>query len=237
MNRVHKYKLDQKNERRRQIMAVPCPQCGAEAGAKCIGVSGLRKAPHRARSMAASQGAVVVGIRSGPNSEDRANEILAHGANVAADDVRDAFTWGAERCESPIERILLARFVHPHTRQNWDVRMCDVLIPPSGSIEHVQPPPIEGFYLWPQIKIGPHRVDFVFAAVTAGKEISYSIIECDGHDFHEKTKEQAQRDKARDRYLTGRGFRVLRFTGSEIYRDPEAVWDEIIKIALGLCDD
>lgn len=45
------------------------------------------------------------------------------------------------------------------------------------------------------------------------------IIECDGHDFHEKTKEQAQRDKKRDRDLQMAGYRVMRFTGSEIFKN------------------
>ena len=47
-------------------------------------------------------------------------------------------------------------------------------------------------------------------------------VECDGHDFHEKTKEQAARDKKRDRDLQALGYRVLRFSGSEIYRDVNA---------------
>lgn len=44
-------------------------------------------------------------------------------------------------------------------------------------------------------------------------------IECDGHDFHERTPEQAQRDKSRDRFLSEQGWIVLRFTGREITRD------------------
>lgn len=43
--------------------------------------------------------------------------------------------------------------------------------------------------------------------------------EVDGHDFHERTKSQATRDRRRDRDLTAAGWIVLRFTGSEIYSD------------------
>lgn len=43
------------------------------------------------------------------------------------------------------------------------------------------------------------------------------IVEVDGHDFHEKTKEQARRDKSRDRFMTATEARIFRFTGSEIY--------------------
>lgn len=44
-------------------------------------------------------------------------------------------------------------------------------------------------------------------------------IELDGHDFHERTREQAERDKSRDRLLQSDGWIVLRFAGSEIWRD------------------
>ncbi len=54
------------------------------------------------------------------------------------------------------------------------------------------------------------------------------VIEVDGHEFHERTKEQAQRDKSRDRALTGAGYRVLRFTGSEVFRDPIARAESIM---------
>lgn len=42
------------------------------------------------------------------------------------------------------------------------------------------------------------------------------IIECDGHDFHEKTKQQVMRDKERDREFIKNGYVVIRFTGAEI---------------------
>ncbi len=60
------------------------------------------------------------------------------------------------------------------------------------------------------------------------------IIECDGHDFHEKTKEQARKDKQRDRFFTLEGYEVLRFAGSEIYKDPfkcgEEVWNFVTDV-------
>lgn len=46
------------------------------------------------------------------------------------------------------------------------------------------------------------------------------IVECDGHAFHEKTKEQAMRDKKRDRDLIEAGYQVIHFTGKEIFSDP-----------------
>lgn len=53
------------------------------------------------------------------------------------------------------------------------------------------------------------------------------IVEVDGHDFHERTKEQAQRDKRRDRHFQKNGFPVFRFTGSEVFHDAEEATREI----------
>ena len=69
------------------------------------------------------------------------------------------------------------------------------------------------------------RIDFVIQRFDRDYERPFRMtpkvaIECDGHEFHERTKEQAQRDKERDRQLTLDGFTVIRFTGSEIWRDP-----------------
>lgn len=54
------------------------------------------------------------------------------------------------------------------------------------------------------------------------------IIECDGHEFHERTKQQAKKDRSRDRSVQSRGSAILRFTGSEIYASPKLVGEEIL---------
>jgi very-short-patch-repair endonuclease len=52
-------------------------------------------------------------------------------------------------------------------------------------------------------------------------------VELDGHDFHERTKEQvALRDK-RDRDLQVAGYKVFHISGSALWRDPEGVVDEV----------
>ncbi len=58
------------------------------------------------------------------------------------------------------------------------------------------------------------------------------IIECDGHDFHEKTKKQAARDKRRDRTLQSSGYKVFRFTGTEITRDSLSCAEEVFNALL-----
>lgn len=72
-----------------------------------------------------------------------------------------------------------------------------------------------------QQPIGNYRVDMlIMAKRTIRSEIIKIVVESDGHDFHEKTKQQASKDKKRDRELSKLGLRVLRFTGSEIHKNP-----------------
>ena len=49
----------------------------------------------------------------------------------------------------------------------------------------------------------------------------------DGHTYHERTEEQAQRDRNIDRKLQEFGFTVLRYTGKEIKENPEKIIDQI----------
>jgi hypothetical protein len=65
------------------------------------------------------------------------------------------------------------------------------------------------------------RVDFAVFVRALGGGWFPIIVECDGHDFHERTKEQAANDRLRDRTLMGDGWMVVRVTGAEIMADPE----------------
>lgn len=46
------------------------------------------------------------------------------------------------------------------------------------------------------------------------------VIECDGHEFHEKTKEQVIKGNERDYNLKLSGYEVLHFSGSQIFNEP-----------------
>ena len=74
----------------------------------------------------------------------------------------------------------------------------------------------------PQFEIGGYRLDFAFPDQCVA-------IEVDGHDYH-KTKEQRGRDAKRDRDLLKMGWTTLRYTGSEVYSDPDAVAKDIMSI-------
>ncbi|MFC5587581.1 endonuclease domain-containing protein [Sporosarcina soli] len=75
-----------------------------------------------------------------------------------------------------------------------------------------------------------YRVDiFIVVENYDGDSFAFAI-ECDGHDFHQKTKEQVARDKKRERDLMSAGCRVIRFTGSEIVDNPDGCATEVFKI-------
>lgn len=76
------------------------------------------------------------------------------------------------------------------------------------------------FWIKPQAEIAGYRVD-ILMWFSVGNDFAGVAIECDGHAFHEKTKEQASRDKKRDREILKAGFPVVRFSGSDIFKSPE----------------
>jgi len=92
---------------------------------------------------------------------------------------------------------------------------------------------------------GKYRIDFfinlqIDAYFTFGNEIDLDDfnkidfpklgIEIDSHIWHEKTKEQAQYDKERERFLVSNGWKIIRFTGREVYKNPEKAVDETFEI-------
>lgn len=86
--------------------------------------------------------------------------------------------------------------------------------------------------LRPQAVIGDYRVDFLIHAAALAQDGNIGrwrrlVVECDGHDFHERTKEQAAKDRSRDRWLTSNDYDVFRFTGSELWRDPMGCAEQV----------
>ncbi len=61
------------------------------------------------------------------------------------------------------------------------------------------------------------------------EHFSQVIIECDGHDFHEKTKAQVKRRNERDYNLQMSGYDLIHFSGSEIFNNPEGCAIKVIE--------
>lgn len=80
----------------------------------------------------------------------------------------------------------------------------------------------------------PYRADFIIEfGGPSGTPFNKAIwVEIDGHDFHEKTKEQAARDKKKDRAVIAAGYHLMRFTASEAHRDPTGCVKEIVNVII-----
>lgn len=72
-----------------------------------------------------------------------------------------------------------------------------------------------GVCLAQQLAVGPHRLDFALVHADGAS----LAIELDGHEYHDGSKDRAERDRARDRELVAKGWVTARFTGREIVRD------------------
>lgn len=82
----------------------------------------------------------------------------------------------------------------------------------------------------PQRRIGDFRADLAIVRPASGRRL---VVECDGHEFHEKGPLQAANDKARDRYFLTRGWPVMRFTGAEITRQLDLCLQDVVAYLTG----
>lgn len=92
------------------------------------------------------------------------------------------------------------------------------------------------FIVGSQTRVWRRVVDFVVATRLPRGTTVKCFVECDGHDFHERTKEQARRDRARDRHLQALAP-VLRFTGQELWEDSEKCWQETVECLIDVHND
>jgi len=127
------------------------------------------------------------------------------------DGLRD---WLIARCdegksESPMEALLFA---------GWELMISYNGVSPGAGLKVEQ-----------QAQVGPYRADFLFTVneIETGNP-KQLVVEVDGHDFHERTKEQAAHDKRRDRWMAEQHYAVMRFTGSEVWANPFACAEEVI---------
>lgn len=139
------------------------------------------------------------------------------------DSARSEFEWFVERsrselaplCKSPIEEMLgtaLAvslRLARPGISAAFQIAT-------AATFDEAR----AGVTLVPQYRWGKYVIDFALHIPKMTPR--FMFIECDGHEFHERTKEQAAHDRMKDRAIQTATIPVLRFTGSEIYRDPSS---------------
>ena len=126
--------------------------------------------------------------------------------NLAYLNMTDLIDITNEYCKSPIEKIFFFTF----SLVEFDYS--------EGRIQGLELNQQE------EVKVNDktYYLDFCFNANENGfEESDYKLaIECDGHDFHEKTKEQVTKDNERTLDLKMAGYDILRFSGSQIYNEP-----------------
>lgn len=101
----------------------------------------------------------------------------------------------------------------------------------------------------PQYAISNYRADFLvdpigyfvnigFIQISAQQladlqaKMKRFVIEVDGFKWHDKTPEQAENDKRRDREMNQAGFIVYRYAAREILRDPIKCVNEIHSLVI-----
>ncbi len=78
--------------------------------------------------------------------------------------------------------------------------------------------------------LGRFRADFALM-MEGGRKV---VIECDGIEWHDRTNQQFIAERQRERDILILGWPVMRFTGAEIMRDPNACAADV---AAYLCGD
>ncbi len=144
-------------------------------------------------------------------------------ARFAIEGRRDSLYLFLQVCESPIEELLAVAM--------WDYWSCratgapptlETLITVSGSVPRLVVEPQRDL----ATPAGLYRADFFdslrsIAELGAGStRWAPTVVEVDGYPFHEKTREQATRDRQRDRAMLLEGVRVVRFSGRTPSRPP-----------------
>ncbi len=185
-----------------------------DGGMRSPGLVRMRFGHTESIDEAVSHGCAVEGLRGVGQFDERIRkEIVGLTAFYAT-----GFIEAAEACESPIEQLMAIYLFH---------------------LDHINPICDGPCTVEQQYEIqtgsGLYRVDFIIIGEMAGVSASL-VVECDGHDFHEKTKAQATVDKQRDRALKLAGYDVIRFTGGEVWHRPMECAREVRRQFRGLID-
>jgi hypothetical protein len=145
--------------------------------------------------------------------------------------VADAAVCGVARTDSPLEAQFAIWFncARGHQLSLGNLRFAVALRP----------------QVWIECPSGPrYRLDFAvepldewlrFALLQAGHMLKVGV-ELDGHDYHERTRDQVISRNRRDRDLAAAGWRVLHFSGSELERNPMLAVAEVLEAAADALD-
>lgn len=133
---------------------------------------------------------------------DTVSRMLKQSKETLCEDLQNAVI----DCESPIEQMLSIALETAQRQGKFDIPLLVDVI---------------AFEKQAEIVCGEklYRADIAIPVRYWNGTKTY-LIECDGHEFHQKTKEQVEKDNERTRDLLRAGYSVIRFSGTEIFHKP-----------------
>lgn len=116
------------------------------------------------------------------------------------------YGFSTEGCKSPIEQIFMFAFSiyrFSNYGKDFDEGLC---LETQFQIESLNGKNyVADFLLYHEFaKIGSRRL----------------VIECDGHEYHNATKEQVEHDNLRDMDIKESGYDIIHFSGSQLFKYP-----------------
>jgi hypothetical protein len=123
-------------------------------------------------------------------------------------------------CDSPIEEALGAAILLCFEHSGHPLKLCKVIDLKASPDELV---------LVPQFAWSFYRSDW---AILNPKRAGALLIECDGKEFH-SSPEQIAHDTTKDAAALNRGYLTMRFSGSQIHRDPDGCAQKIFDVVSG----
>ena len=133
----------------------------------------------------------------------------------------DSIKIRIEKCESPLEKFFLIE---------WRYQI-------EG---YSNPEGFPGFFIYPQFQINNFIIDFAIIYITEDEwfrncennfvniKDKILLVEIDSYIWHGAEPEQFAKEKERERCLQKEGYKLMRFSGREIYRDVEKCVKEVI---------
>ena len=186
-------------------------------------------------------------MRRLPSDIDKLFKSLVRNRKSELDDEFKLIRRGLNICESPIEQMFLVGIIQ-HWYPTYPVNEEESLRFHSRltnfiSLDFVSEVFVE-IHLQQEIGLDTKvfRVDLLlevagscFVPVSADcwqrdQRNLRIVVEVDGHQYHERTREQARRDKSRDRLFSKHGYIVVRYTGSEIFREVYRAVQELAEL-------
>lgn len=179
-----------------------------------------------------------------------AEEILASKVSTIRETAEEEITSihrGFDFCESPLEQVFFLEYLSVYDAEpTWTESGNPVFTHKLDAGDLTGRTKEYYVFLELQAEIittlqKKYRADFLitvrgwFGMSDGWREVDRVVVEIDGHDFHERTKQQAAGDRSRDRALTSDGYTVVRFTGSEIYANPVAAIFELSPLITRNC--